>query len=103
MTKSEIVGKIQDVTGYTLKESAELFETTLEIIKASLERGETVKLTRFGNFEVREKRARRGRDPQTGKELTITPRRILSFRPSAMLKQAVNAPLTTMQVETLYD
>lgn len=91
MTKSEIVGKIQEATGYTLKESAELFDSTLEIVKATLERGENIKIARFGSFDVREKKVRNGRNPQTGEQLTIAPRRVLSFRASTMLKQSINA------------
>lgn len=90
MTKADLIEKIQGVSGLTLKESAELFDSVMEVVKATLERGETVKISRFGSFEVRAKNARRGRDPQTGRELTIAPRRILSFRPSATLKQVIN-------------
>ncbi|TLM69226.1 MAG: integration host factor subunit alpha [Deltaproteobacteria bacterium] len=90
MTKSDLVEQIQSATGLTMKESTALFDTVMEIMKATLERGEAIKVSRFGSFEVRAKSARRGRDPQTGKELTITPRRILSFRPSNMLKQMIN-------------
>lgn len=93
MTKADLVERIQAATGFTNKHSADLFDSVMEIVKVTLERGETLKVSRFGNFEVREKLARRGRDPQTGKALTITPRRVLTFRPSNTLKQALNLPI----------
>jgi integration host factor subunit alpha len=68
-------------------ESAALVELVLKEITACLERGETVKLVSFGSFEVREKGLRPGRNPKTGKEHPITPRRVIRFKPSPILKQ----------------
>ena len=62
----------------------------LDIIKESLENGENVKLSGFGSFNVRDKRARRGRNPQTGEEITITPRRVLTFKSSNVLREKLN-------------
>jgi integration host factor subunit alpha len=90
MTKRELVEKLQDVTGFTLKESADLFDSVMQIIKETLERGENIKVSGFGNFEVRTKAKRQGRNPQTGGALTISSRRVLVFKPSNLLKQAIN-------------
>ena len=90
MTKKELVEKLQDVTGFTFKESAELFDSVMQIIKETLERGENVKVSGFGNFEVRSKAVRQGRNPQTGDALILSARRVLVFKPSNLLKQAVN-------------
>ena len=62
----------------------------LDIIKESLENGENVKLSDFGSFNVRDKRVRRGRNPQTGEEITITPRRVLTFKSSNVLREKLN-------------
>ena len=91
MTKADIVEKVYLTLGYSRQESAELLEQTFEIIKEALERGETVKISGFGSFVVRQKNARRGRNPQTGEELMITPRKILTFKPSTVLRKAINA------------
>ena len=90
MTKKELVDQLQDLTGFTFKESAELFDSVMLIIKETLERGENVKLSGFGNFEVRSKAVRQGRNPQTGDVLNISARRVLVFKPSNLLKQAIN-------------
>ena len=90
MTKADIFDQVLRKLGLPKRECAELVEMTFEIIKETLERGETVKMSGFGNFVVRQKRARRGRNPKTGKELVITPRRVLTFKPSLVLKEAIN-------------
>ena len=72
------------------EESAELVETVLQHIADALVRGETMKISSFGAFEVREKAERIGRNPKTGEEATITPRRVLSFRASHVLKDRIN-------------
>ena len=73
------------------EESAELVETVLQHVADALVRGESVKISSFGAFEVREKAERIGRNPKTGEEATITPRRVLSFRASHVLKDRINA------------
>lgn len=90
MTKADIVENIFEKVGFSKKDVAEVVELTFEKIKESLEKEENVKISGFGNFMVRKKRARRGRNPQTGKDMTITARRVLTFKPSQLLKDSVN-------------
>lgn len=90
MTKADIVEKILNKVGITRKESVELVEMTLEIMKEKLEVGEKVKISGFGNFMVREKRSRVGRNPQTGQEIEISARRVVSFSPSQVLRGILN-------------
>jgi len=90
MTKTDLVERIQTATGFTKKESADMLETVFGIMKSTLESGEKLKISGFGNFEVKQKAERRGRNPQTGDAITIEARRILSFKPSAVLKQEIN-------------
>ena len=90
MTKADLVEKVFFGLGLSKRECAELVDLAFDIIKESLERGETVKLSGFGHFVVRQKRARRGRNPQTGEELEITARKVLTFKPSLLLKEAIN-------------
>ena len=90
MTKADIVEKIYDKVGFSKKESAELVETVFDIIKSTLEQGDKIKRAGFGNFVVKEKADRRGRNPQTGEEITITARKILTFKPSQVLKSSLN-------------
>jgi len=91
MTKAEIIEGIYERVGCSKKESAAIVETVFETIKQSLERGEKVKISGFGNFEVREKKERVGRNPQTGDRIVISARRVLVFRPSQILKAALNS------------
>jgi integration host factor subunit alpha len=90
MTKADIVEKIHTGTGFSKKESVDLVESVLAIIKSTLESGESIKISGFGKFEVKKKADRRGRNPQTGETLTIEARRILSFKPSMLLRSAIN-------------
>ena len=90
MTKAEIVEQIYEQVGFSKKESAELVETIFEVIKDALVDGEKVKFSGFGNFIVREKNARKGRNPQTGAEIELAARRVLTFKPSLVLKNALN-------------
>jgi integration host factor subunit alpha len=89
VTKADIVESVYRKVGFSKKESLEIVERVFETIKSTLERGEKVKISGFGKFEVRNKRARRGRNPQTGEEIEITARRVLSFRPSQVLRNAL--------------
>ena len=90
MTKAEIVVHIYERVGFSKKEAAEVVESIFEVIKARLERGEKVKISGFGNFVVNQKRPRKGRNPQTGEEITITGRRVLTFKSSQVLKKSMN-------------
>lgn len=90
MTKADIAEKIHTATGLSKKDAAALMESVFSIMKGSLESGETIKISGFGNFEVRQKSARRGRNPQTGETITIAARSVLTFKPSTVLRDAVN-------------
>jgi integration host factor subunit alpha len=90
MTKADLVENIQQNTGFSKKESSDILETVFSIIKSTLETGEKLKISGFGNFEIKQKADRRGRNPQTGEAITITARRVLTFKPSMLLKQAIN-------------
>lgn len=89
LTKADIVESVHRRIGFSKKDSSEITEKVFEVIKKSLERGEHVKLSGFGKFEVRQKRKRRGRNPQTGEEIVITERKVLSFKASQILRQAL--------------
>ena len=90
MTKTDLIEKISLMTAFTKKESSEIVERVFDVVKTTLEAGENIKIAGFGNFEVREKAARRGRNPQTGEVIEITPRRVLTFKPSQVLKKSLN-------------
>ncbi len=80
LTKIQIVNSIADQIGYTKNQASEMVETILEIIKKALESGENVMISSFGKFCVKEKRARRGRNPATGEEMMLRPRKVVNFR-----------------------
>lgn len=90
MTKADIVEHIFEKVGFSKKDVIDVVELVFETIKETAESGDNVKISGFGNFMVRQKRARRGRNPQTGKDMTITARKVLTFKPSQILKEAVN-------------
>jgi integration host factor subunit alpha len=90
MTKADLAEKIHTTIGLSKKDSLEILESVLSIMKNTLEDGEKIKINGFGKFEVRQKKDRIGRNPQTGKPHTIEARRVLTFKPSILLKQAVN-------------
>jgi len=90
MTKAEIIEAIHTKIGFSKKESADLVELVFDTIKETLEKGEKIKISGFGNFVVRDKRPRVGRNPQTGEEIEISARKVLTFRPSQVLKTALN-------------
>ena len=91
VTRAKITEAIYHEVGLSNTESAQLLDQVLEEISTALERGESVKISSFGTFSVREKRKRIGRNPKTGVEVPISARRILSFHSSQMLKKQVNA------------
>lgn len=90
MTKAEIIEAVYRQVGFSKKESAEIVELVFDTLKETLERGEKVKISGFGNFIVRDKKSRVGRNPQTGRELQISARRVLTFRSSQVLKNVLN-------------
>jgi integration host factor subunit alpha len=90
VTRAHLTERIYTQVGLSRNESADLLESVLERLSASLESGETVKISGFGTFSVRQKGRRIGRNPKTGVEVPILPRRVLVFRPSQVLKAHVN-------------
>ena len=91
MTKADIVQAVYTrLGGFSKKESADLVDLVFETMKETLGRGEKIKISGFGNFVLRDKRQRQGRNPQTGDPITITERRVLNFKASQLLKQALN-------------
>jgi len=90
LTKAELVEAVYERIGFSKKEAADVVENTLDLMKESLGRHETVKISGFGSFSVRHKRARRGRNPQTSEDITIRERHVISFRPSQLLRDALN-------------
>jgi integration host factor subunit alpha len=89
MTKADLVELIYERVGTSKKEAGELVEAVFEIVRECLRRGEKVKISSFGSFGVNQKRARRGRNPQTGDAIIIDPRCVLSFKPSQVLRDKV--------------
>ena len=91
LTRSDLSEAVYREIGLSRNESSDLVETILDRIASALVEGETVKISSFGTFTVREKGARMGRNPKTGEEVPIDPRRVLVFRPSHILKERVDA------------
>jgi integration host factor subunit alpha len=90
LTKARIAKTIHNRLGFTNAHSAQLVDSLLETIKGALENGEHVLITGFGKFCVKEKRKRRGRNPQTGEDLMLDARRVVSFRCSGALRDKIN-------------
>jgi integration host factor subunit alpha len=90
MTKADIVERIYEKVGFSKKEASEVVESIFEVIKSRLEHGDKVKISGFGNFVVNQKRPRKGRNPQTGEEIIITGRKVLTFKASQVLKKTIN-------------
>ncbi|MFC1505161.1 integration host factor subunit alpha [Thermodesulfobacteriota bacterium] len=90
LTKAKIVETIQSQNGITKKESSELVESVIGIIKTTLETGDDVMISGFGKFCVKEKKARRGRNPATGEELMLDPRKVVTFKCSGKLRDRIN-------------
>ena len=90
MTKADIVEVVHNRTGFSKKESSEAVESILDILKEVLEEGEKIKLSGFGNFVIRNKEVRKGRNPKTGEEMEISARSVLTFKPSQKLKDHIN-------------
>lgn len=89
LTKNDIVGRVHDL-GFTKRKSVEVVETLLRIIKNNLEAGEDVLISGFGKFCVKEKGKRRGRNPATGEDLTLTERKVVTFKCSGKLRDKIN-------------
>src|SRR5687768_13109046 len=95
MTKADIVQAVYTkLGGFSKKEAADLVDQVFDSMKETLGRGEKIKISGFGNFVLRDKRQRQGRNPQTGEPIVITARRVLNFKASQLLKQALNEGLS---------
>lgn len=90
MTKADLIDVVHEKLGLSKKESSDAVELLFATLKETLAKGQKIKLSGFGNFDVRDKHARKGRNPQTGETIEISARRVLTFRPSQLLKQAMN-------------
>ena len=90
LTKANIVDAIHNELGFPKNRSAELVEILLEEIKSTLEKGEDVLISGFGKFCVKEKKARRGRNPATGDDMTLAQRQVVTFRCSHLLREKIN-------------
>jgi integration host factor subunit alpha len=90
LTRADLSESVHRHVGLSRTESADLVKSVLDSITQNLEQGDSVKLSSFGTFMVRQKNGRIGRNPKTGEEVPITPRRVLVFRPSHVLKAQVN-------------
>ena len=95
LTRAQLAEVVYQEVGLSRNESAKLVEMVLEEISGELERGEPVKISSFGSFTVRDKGERIGRNPKTGEEVPIAPRRVLVFRASHVLKERVNGQTPT--------
>ena len=91
LTKAEIANRLFDEVGLNKREAKEFVDSYFEIIKSALEGGENVKLSGFGNFQLRDKKERPGRNPKTGEEIPISARRVVTFRPGQKLRARVEA------------
>ena len=89
LTKAEMAERLYEELGLNQREAKELVEQFFEELRTALERGEHVKLSGFGNFELRDKNQRPGRNPKTGREIPISARRVVTFRPGQKLKARV--------------
>ena len=90
LTKSHLIDAIAEQNGFSKKKSTETVETILEIIKSTLVSGEDVLISGFGKFCVKEKRERKGRNPATGEDMMLAPRRVVTFKCSGKLKDRIN-------------
>ena len=90
LTKAQIVDRIPDRLGFSRKKSVDVVETLLEILKRTMESGEDVLISGFGKFCVKQKQARRGRNPATGDDMMLSGRRVVVFRCSKLLRDKIN-------------
>jgi len=91
LTKADLAATLFDEVGLNKREAKEFVDAWFEAIREALESGDHVKLSGFGNFQLRDKNQRPGRNPKTGEEVPISPRRVLTFRPSHLMKDRVAA------------
>jgi len=91
LTKADIADRLFNEVGLNKREAKEFVDAFFEIVREALEKGENVKLSGFGNFQLREKNQRPGRNPKTGEEIPISARRVVTFRPGQKLRARVEA------------
>ncbi|MCA9602096.1 MAG: integration host factor subunit alpha [Myxococcales bacterium] len=102
MTKAEIIDAVyEQVGGFSKKEAAEIVEAVFDTMKDVLTKGEKIKISGFGNFVVRAKKQRIGRNPQTGSPIPISARRVLTFKPSQVLKGVLNPHKEQQKAEAM--
>src|SRR5207237_6647710 len=99
LTRADLSEAVFKAVGLSRNESSQMVEDILEEICSALSRGDTVKLSSFGTFSVRQKSQRMGRNPKTGREVPIAPRRVLVFRPSHVLKAVINGETPRPEAE----
>ncbi|KHD05004.1 integration host factor subunit alpha [Candidatus Thiomargarita nelsonii] len=97
LTKAAMAEKLFDEVGINKREAKEMVELFFEEVRLSLEKGEQVKLSGFGNFDLRDKKKRPGRNPKTGKEIPISARRVVTFRPGQKLRARVETYVRSNQ------
>ena len=90
LTKDQIVNSMTNQIGFTKNHSSEILEALLEIIKKALESGDDVMISNFGKFCIKEKRQRKGRNPATGEDMMLRPRKVVTFRCSGKLRERLN-------------
>jgi integration host factor subunit alpha len=90
MTKANLVSVVSENCSFNMHVSTEIVEQVFQILKETLEKGEKVKISGFGNFVVRQKKPRKGRNPQTGEKMIISGRKVLTFKPSVKLRKVLN-------------
>ncbi len=91
LTRADLTEAIYETVGFSRNESASLVEAVLDEVADCLVKGDNVKISSFGSFLVRQKNGRMGRNPKTGEEVPIDPRRVLVFRPSQVMKDEINS------------
>ncbi|MEE2743125.1 MAG: integration host factor subunit alpha [Bdellovibrionota bacterium] len=91
LTKADIVERVYKEAGFSKKEASDLVDHVFKIMKETLAKGEKVKISGFGNFSIRDKQTRTGRNPQTGSSMEISARRVLTFKPSQVLKEDITS------------
>ncbi len=101
LTKDVLIEVIREKIGYSAKEAKDILELILEEIKVKLEAAEDVKISGFGKWSVKEKRARPGRNPHTGKKIEISARKVVTFHPSDKLRELVNQEISGEEISTM--
>ena len=101
MTKADLVNAVYERLGLSKRETAKLVDAVFDLIKEALKKGEKVKISGFGNFIVRHKSPRKGRNPRTGEPIEISARRVLVFKPSQVLRKALREDMPAESLENL--